>query len=103
MILEPLYACLEKNQAEEEYRGNNCPGITKCEKLPVTQVQVAVNKNVYKISYWTFFSQEKAQLRLHQVLYPGRERVKSLNNEARINGEVTEAGAELSIIRWALD
>ena len=51
MILEPLYACLEKNQAEEEYRGNNCPGITKCEKLPVTQVQVAVNKNVYKISY----------------------------------------------------
>ena len=49
------------------------------------------------------FSQEKAQLRLHQVLYPGRERVKSSNNEARINGEVTEAGAELSIIRWALD
>jgi len=79
MMLEPLYACLEKNQAEEEKGGNNCPGINKCEKLPVTQ--------------------EKAQLRLHQVLYPGRERVKSLNNEARINGEVTEAGAELSIIR----
>ena len=51
MMLEPLYACLEMNQAEEEKGGNNCPGINKCEKLPVTQVQVAVNKNVYKISY----------------------------------------------------
>ena len=39
MMLEPLYACLEKNQAEEEKGGNNCPGINKCEKLPVTQVQ----------------------------------------------------------------
>ena len=97
MMLEPLYACLEKNQAEEEKGGNNCPGINKCEKLPVTQVQCLQDLLL------NLFSQEKAQLRLHQVLYPGRERVKSWNNEARINGEVTEAGAELSIIRWALD
>jgi len=43
--------------------------------------------------------QERAQLRLQQVFYPGGERGKSVNIEASINREVTEAGAELSIIR----
>jgi len=43
--------------------------------------------------------EERAQLRLQQVFYPGGERGKSVNIKASINREVTEAGAELSIMR----
>ena len=35
--------------------------------------------------------------------YPGGQRGKSVNVEASINRVVTETGAELSIIRYALD
>ena len=40
---------------------------------------------------------------LEQAFYPGGERGKSVNVEASINRVVTETGAELSIIRYALD
>ena len=40
---------------------------------------------------------------LEQAFYPGGERGKSVNVEASINRVVTETGAEVSIIRYALD
>ena len=40
---------------------------------------------------------------LEQAFYPGGERGKSVNVEASINRVVTETGAMLSIIRYALD
>ena len=40
---------------------------------------------------------------LEQAFYPGGERGKSVNIKASINREVTEAGAEFSIMRCALD
>ena len=40
---------------------------------------------------------------LEQAFYPGGERGKSVNVEASINRVVTETGAELSIMRCALD
>ena len=40
---------------------------------------------------------------LGQVFYPGGERGNNVNVEASINRVVTETGAELSIIRYALD
>ena len=78
------------------------PGIMN--KFAGHQVQVAVLIFLY-FGYilLNLLSQERAQLRLQQVFYPGGERGKSVNIEASTNREVTEAGAELSIMRCSLD
>ena len=72
-------------------------------KFAGDQVEVAVLKKYFRDLLLNLLSQERAQLRLQQVFYPGGEREKSVNIEASINREVTEAGAELSIMRCALD
>ena len=77
------------------------PGIMN--KFAGHQVQVAVLSKYFRYILLNLLSQERAQLRLQQVFYPGGERGKSVNVEASMNRVVTETGAELSIIRYALD
>ena len=77
------------------------PGIMN--KFAGHQVQVAVLSKYFRYILLNLLSQERAQLRLQQVFYPGGERGKSMKIKASINREVTEAGAELSIMRCALD
>ena len=77
------------------------PGIMN--KFASHQVQVCVLIKYFRQILLNLLSQERAQLRLQQVFYPGGERGKSVNIEASINREVTEAGAELSIMRCSLD
>ena len=106
-MMVPLYTYLEKNQAEDDDAVPwNVP--------PRDHEQVRRSPSAGGCSYILIFlyfgyillnllSQERAQLRLQQVFYPGGERGKSVNIEASINREVTEAGAELSIMRCSLD
>jgi len=77
------------------------PGIMN--KFAGHQVQVAVLSKYFRYILLNLLSQERAQLRLQQVFYPGGERGKSMKIKASINREVTEAGAELSIMRCSLD
>ena len=72
-------------------------------ELAGDQVQVAVLSKYFRYILLNLLSQERAQLRLQQVFYPGGERGKSMKIKASINREVTEAGAELSIMRCSLD
>ena len=77
------------------------PGIMN--KFAGLRVQVCVLVKYFRHILFNLLSQERAQLRLQQVFYPGGERGKSVNIEASINWEVLEAGAELSIMRFTLD
>ena len=102
-MMVPMYACLERSRLKKIMLSREIcrPGIMN--KFAGHQVQVSVLVKYFRHILFNLLSQERAQLRLQQVFYPGGERGKSVNIEASINREVTEAGAELSIMRCSLD